>query len=386
MKTALPTAAQMKWQDMEMGMFCHFGLNTFNDREWGGTGQDEPTTFNPTELDARQWARTAKEAGLKYLILTAKHHDGFCLWQTKTTTYSLVSSPWKEGKGDVVMECAKACEEEAIKLGIYLSPWDKHEACYMDEEAYNDFYVAQLTELLTGYGQLVEIWLDGGAGSEGRNYDWKRIMATIKHYQPEAMIFNLGEPTIRWAGNEDGVAPPYPTWNTTDERQVSMFTDDTEVAERRWLPAECDVPIRRYNWFWHENDEINLLTKNDLLDIYYRSVGHGANLLINIGPDRRGLLPKVDCKRLIDFGDEVGRRFDKALASTTGEGYEFTLHFDEPTPPFNHLVIQENLSHGELVHEYEIDIETYESHGFNHKYDNVWYTIGKGSAIGHKKN
>lgn len=189
-----------------------------------GEGTDSPELFNPTQFDARQWARTAKRAGFKYLVLTAKHHDGFCLWPTKTTDYSVKSSPWKNGQGDVVREVADACREEGLKFGLYLSPWDRHEPCYPDKEAYDDFYAEQLTELLTGYGPLVEVWFDG-AGSQGREYDWPRIIGLVDQYQPEAMVFNMGRPTIRWVGNEDGVAP-YPCWNTATTARESMFTSD----------------------------------------------------------------------------------------------------------------------------------------------------------------
>lgn len=210
---ALPSREQMAWQDLELGMFCHFGINTFCDQEWG-EGGDSPAVFNPLQLDARQWVSTAKEAGFRYFILTAKHHDGFCLWPTATSTYSVASSPWKEGRGDVVKECAEACRDLGVGFGIYLSPWDRHEPCYADPQAYDDFYALQLQELLTGYGPLTEIWFDG-AGSEGRNYDWRRIMDLIKLHQPGAMVFNMGAPTIRWVGNEDGLAP-YPCWNTAN--------------------------------------------------------------------------------------------------------------------------------------------------------------------------
>lgn len=182
---ARPTRAQLIWQDMEMGMFCHFGMNTFCDQEWG-EGKDSPERFNPVLLDAHQWVKVAKKAGFKYLILTAKHHDGFCLWPTQTTDYSVKSSPWKDGKGDVVKACAIACEQEGINFGIYLSPWDRHEPCYKDKEAYDDFYARQLTELLTHYGVLSELWFDG-AGSEDREYDWRRFISLVKKYQPDAM-------------------------------------------------------------------------------------------------------------------------------------------------------------------------------------------------------
>ena len=189
---AKPTKQQLEWQDMEMGMFCHFGLNTFMDREWGD-GTDSPECFDPKALDCSQWVLAAKKAGMKYLILTAKHHDGFCLWPTKTTDYSVKSSPWENGKGDVVKLCSEACEKEGIHFGLYLSPWDRNAPCYSNKEEYDKFYLRQLTELITQYGPLVELWFDG-AGSEGREYDWASVMEAINKYQPKAMVFNIGTP------------------------------------------------------------------------------------------------------------------------------------------------------------------------------------------------
>ncbi len=371
---AKPTKQQLKWQDLEMGMFCHFGMNTFHDQEWGD-GTDSPETFLPTSLDCRQWARTAKRAGFKYLILTAKHHDGFCLWQTKTTDYSVKSSPWKNGKGDVVYECAEACRQEGILFGIYLSPWDRHEPCYSDKEAYDDFYAEQLTELLTGYGPLVEVWFDG-AGSEGREYDWRRITDLVSKYQPDAMIFNMGRPTIRWVGNESGLAP-YPCWNTATEARVSMFTNDmlTWLPDTpKWVPAECDVPIRKQHWFWHPDDEKSLLTLEELMNIYYNSVGHGANLLLNISPDRRGLLPEADVERVIEFGDEIKRRFSKPINRISGKGECLELEITGQGQ-VNHAILMEEIAEGERVREYVLEA----------RQDGKWIELVRGSAIGHKK-
>ena len=371
---AKPSPQQLAWQELELGMFCHFGINTFCDQEWG-EGTDSPELFNPTQFDARQWARTAKRAGFKYLVLTAKHHDGFCLWPTKTTDYSVKSSPWKNGQGDVVREAANACREEGLKFGLYLSPWDRHEPCYPDKEAYDDFYAEQLTELLTGYGPLVEVWFDG-AGSQGREYDWPRIIGLVDKYQPEAMVFNMGRPTIRWVGNEDGVAP-YPCWNTATTARESMFTSDMLTwmeGTPSWVPAECDVPIRKRHWFWHPDDEASLRSLEDVLDIYYRSVGHGATLLLNVSPDNRGLLPDVDAARVIEFGDEIRRRFGQSIGRTYGEGTEILLHLDS-AGSVNHVILMEDIAQGERVREYVL-----EAYIQGH-----WEVVVKGSAIGHKK-
>jgi alpha-L-fucosidase len=371
---ALPTKPQLAWQDLELGMFCHFGLNTFYSKEWG-EGNDSPEMFNPTSLDACQWVKTAKRAGFKYFILTAKHHDGFCLWQTETTDYSVKSSPWKNGQGDVVRECAEACREEGILFGVYLSPWDRHDLRYADKVVYDDIYSEQLTELLTQYGPLVEVWFDG-AGSEGRQYDWPRIMGLVKQYQPEAMVFNMGAPTIRWVGNEDGIAP-YPCWNAAEAARVSMFTNDMTIwlpETPEWTPAECPVPIRHNHWFWHPDDESSLRSLDNLLDMYYRSVGHGATLLLNVSPNNRGLFPDPDVQLVIEFGDEISRRFTQPLAQMEGEGILHILELPENTE-VNHIILMEQIAHGERVQEYVLEAEQ----------DGRWMELVYGSAIGHKK-
>ncbi|MBB6672146.1 alpha-L-fucosidase [Cohnella nanjingensis] len=371
---ALPSAAQLRWQELEMGMFCHFGMNTFCDQEWG-EGQDAPERFHPASLDARQWVRAAKQAGMKYFILTAKHHDGFCLWPTATTDYSVASSPWKDGQGDVVRECADACREEGLGFGLYLSPWDRHEPKYADKAAYDDFYAEQLTELLTGYGPLMEVWFDG-AGSEGREYDWERIMAIVRAYQPEAMVFNMGAPTIRWVGNEDGVAP-YPCWNTAEAARLSMFTDASAGwldGTPKWVPAECDVPIRAHQWFWHPDAEDRLHTLAHLVDVYYRSVGHGCNLLLNVAPDDRGLLPEADVRRVLELGAEVRRRFGDPAGQTRGAGSELTLELGTATT-IDHLVLMEDIRLGERIRSYVAEA----------RQGGAWMELARGSAIGRKK-
>lgn len=381
--TAMPEKKQLEWQNLEVGLFCHFGLNTFNNREWGN-GTDSPQSFNPTLLDAGQWAKAAKEAGFKYIILTAKHHDGFCLWPTETTDYSVKSSPWKDGKGDVVAEVAEACKQEGLLLGLYLSPWDRHEPCYTDKEAYDEFYLGQLTELLTGYGPLVEVWFDG-AGSEGREYDWKRIIEAVHLLQPNAQIFNMGEPTIRWVGNEAGVAP-YPCWNTATQTKSSLYAEEIEDCQIKWLPAECDVPNRRFHWFWHPEDEDSILPLEDLMDIYYRSVGHGCNLLLNVAPDNRGLLPDADVESLLNFGKEISRRFSCPIAVTTGKGYELELELGS-LQAVNHVILMEDLSNGENIGSYTLEARIPNEWKMNGDCDPdyIWTLLVNGSAVGHKK-
>ncbi|MBS4220432.1 alpha-L-fucosidase [Bacillus sp. FJAT-49711] len=372
-KLALPTKSQLAWQNLELGVFCHFGMNTFCDQEWG-EGTDSPELFNPTELDAAQWVKLAKDAGFKYFVLTAKHHDGFCLWPTATTDYSVKSSPWKNGNGDVVRECADACKEEGIYFGLYLSPWDRHEPCYDDANAYDNFYCEQLTELLTQYGPIVEVWFDG-AGSEGREYNWERIISIVKKYQPDAMIFNMGQPTIRWVGNEEGLAP-YPCWNTESAAKISMFSDEKVKWLRdtpEWLPAECDVPIRKLHWFWHPNDEESLRSLDELMHIYYNSVGHGTNLLLNVAPDNRGLIPECDAERLLEFGAEINKRFSNPLGMVSGNGSELELTLENEMC-IDHIVLMENIEYGERIREFEILALV----------NGEWTVIAEGSAIGHR--
>src|SRR6266700_349610 len=269
-----PTPQQLAWQDLELGMFCHFGVNTFMGREWGD-GSEDPAIFQPTHLDCRQWARTAKEAGVRYAILTAKHHDGFCLWPTRTTEHCVRNSPWKDGKGDVVREFVEAMREQGILPGLYCSPWDRNAACYPDPQAYSIFYEAQLRELCSNYGPLVEIWFDG-AGSEGYTYDWERIMQTVRTLQPDALVFNMGDPDICWVGNENGFAPSAISNNVTVQQGMST----TQV----YLPFEVDTPICTQRWFWHADNAEYIRSLPELIGVYYRSVGHGGNLLLNLAP------------------------------------------------------------------------------------------------------
>jgi len=288
-----PSAPQVAWQRDELAMFLHFGVNTFTDREWGD-GREEPAIFAPNELDARQWARTAREAGFRVLILTAKHHDGFCLWPTKTTTHSVASSPWRGGQGDVVREVVDACRVEGLGTGLYLSPWDRHEPSYGDSARYNDLYCAQLTELLTNYGPLRELWFDGanGEGPNGRHqvYDWARIWGLVRRHQPEAVMFSDAGPDVRWIGNERGLAADT-NWSTVDPKVVpypgasgDAVMDMLQHGDPEgsvWRPGETDVSIRP-GWFYHPGEDAKVKTPQKLLDIYYKSVGRGACLNLNI--------------------------------------------------------------------------------------------------------
>ncbi|MDE6524825.1 MAG: alpha-L-fucosidase, partial [Paramuribaculum sp.] len=324
----VPTANQLAWQDLELTAFLHFGINTFTDREWGD-GKEDPALFNPSELDAEQWVKTLKDAGFKLVILTAKHHDGFCLWPTKTTDHSVASSPWKDGKGDVVRELRDACDKYGMKLGIYLSPWDRNSPKYGDSEAYNDQFVAQLTELLTNYGKIDEVWFDGACG-EGPNgkkqvYDWPRFRKVMEELQPEAVLAITGD-DVRWVGNEGGVGRET-EWSVTP-LMPSIFPEseayndslginamaknigDREMLanakEVRWWPSEVDVSIRP-GWFYHDSQQPKSLAH--MADIYLSSVGRNSVLLLNIPPDRRGLIADADVARLKEFRQWIDANF-----------------------------------------------------------------------------
>ncbi|UFU06778.1 alpha-L-fucosidase [Ruania halotolerans] len=340
-----PTDAQLAWQGLELGVFFHIGVNTFAGREWSD-GTLPAESFAPTRLDAAQWVRTAAEAGARYVVLTAKHHDGFCLWPTATTDYSVASSPWRDGRGDLVAEVAAACREQGIGLGLYLSPWDRHAPEYPDPAAYDALYLAQLRELCTNYGELVELWFDG-AGSAGRSYDWESIMALTAELQPGAMVFNMGTPTIRWIGNEDGLAGD-PVRYAVDSASLDNYTDAViDLGAARYVPPEADVSIRQ-GWFWAADDEPKSV--DHLLAIYYRSVGMGANLLLNVPPDTRGLIDDADVTRLREWRAELDRRFASPVPgelSQIADGV-WEVVFEAPVT-FDHLDLAEYLNDGQRV-------------------------------------
>lgn len=413
----IPLPRQLRFADLEFGLFCHFGPNTFLDQEWG-TGAENPALVNPPEFNPRQWAAAAREAGMRYLVFTAKHHDGFCNWPTQTTDHCLKSSPYRGGKGDLVEEVADAAHAEGLALGLYLSPWDRHDPRYPDPAAYDEVYLAQWRELLTRYGPLCCCWLDG-AGSEGRVYDWPRIIGQIRELQPDACVFSMGEPDYRWIGNEDGLAPD-PTWNVVQRPQDYLnhdqfFTRPYLESFPHWLPAECDARLRA-NWFWNTHDLPSLKSLERLVHLYYHSVGHGCNLLLNVGPDTRGLLPEPDVQRLQELGAELRRRLGSpvrvataprpdalpdsspssgfaAAGQATAQVVDAVLAAPDgapaaeraptespeilfPTPtPINQVVLQEDIAQGEHVREYIVQVLT---HG-------RWEGVHVGTAIGHKK-
>ena len=325
----VPEQKQVDWQKMETYAFIHFGLNTFNDREWG-YGDSDPKTFNPAKLDCEQWAKTFVDAGMKGVILTAKHHDGFCLWPTQLTEYCIRNTPYKDGKGDIVGELSAACKKYGLKFAVYLSPWDRHQANYGSPE-YVDFFHKQLRELMTNYGEVFEVWFDGANGGDGwyggakdsrsidrkTYYDYPAIYKMLDELQPQAVVFSDGGPGCRWVGNESGFAgatnwsflragevyPGYPKY-----RELQYGHADGN----QWVPAECDVSIRP-GWFYHPEEDDKVKDVDHLTDLYYRSVGHNGTLLLNFPVDRNGLIHPVDSANAVDFHKNIQKQLANNL-------------------------------------------------------------------------
>jgi len=339
---AIPSERQLTYEKMEFFCFIHFTVNTFTGSEWGD-GKEDVSIFNPTELDARQWVKTAKDAGMKGLILTCKHHDGFCLWPSKYTEHSVKNSPYKNGNGDIVREVSEACKEFGLKFGIYLSPWDRNNSSYGKGKEYDDYYVNQLTELLTEYGELYTIWLDGACG-EGANgkvqkYDWNRYYKVMRELQPNAVI-SISGPDVRWCGNEAGevresewsvVAKDMTDPSITAE--LSQHEDNEEFRDRPldetqsdlgsrerlknekelvWYPAETDVSIRP-GWFYHEEEDDKVRSFENLKDIYLKSVGGNTTLLLNIPPMKNGKIHEKDMAILKRLGEFINDTFKNNL-------------------------------------------------------------------------
>jgi len=377
--TAVPSPRQLEYQDWEFGIFLHVGIRTFFEghRDWDG--QPMPATaFRPSELDCDQWVRTAKRAGARYMVLTAKHHDGFANWPSATTDYSVAAAPWRDGHGDLVREFIDACRRHDMRIGIYYSPAEWHCPFFDDEKRYDEYLLTQLTELLGGYGDIDILWFDG-CGSAGHTYDWARIIPELRRLQPDALVFNLGEPDYRWVGNEAGIAPA-PCWNTVTRVPVAVDTDAAAPvgSEPVWLPAECDCRIRARNWFYSDHDADTLKTLTELLGLYDYSVGRGCNLLLNVAPDRRGLLPDADTARLLEFGTELRRRFSAPVAQLAdatehGDCWQVAL---APAQLVNRAVLQENLTRGEHVRAFTIAVQP----GAAAEWIDVW----RGTSLGHK--
>ena len=428
-----PSPRQVVWQDGEFTAFFHFTVNTFTDREWGD-GKESPSVFNPTSLDAKQWVQTAKDAGIKQVILTCKHHDGFCLWPSKFTEHSVKNSPYKNGKGDVVKEVSDACKELGIKFGVYLSPWDRHEPSYGDSPTYNTYFVNQLTELLSNYGPVAEVWFDGACG-EGPNgkrqvYDFKSYYSVIRKLQPDATIAIMG-PDVRWVGTESGygretewsVVPV--TTARLDEISASSqqnasnsaFVPEGDmqkpdlgsravIANAKgliWYPSEVDVSIRP-GWFYHASQDSLVKTPEKLLDIYFSSIGRNSLLLLNIPPDRRGLLHENDVHNLQFFKKAIddifatnylnGAKIEVDSHSGSQKG-EFCIDNDNKTwwaaasdrsdatldltlngqQTFNVLMLQENIQVGQRI-------ELFILEGW---INGEWQKLTEGSTVGYKR-
>jgi alpha-L-fucosidase len=305
----LPTKQQLAWHEMEFYLFAHFGPNTFTDKEWG-LGNEPEDAFNPTNLDCDQWCRIAKAAGAKGIIITAKHHDGFCLWPSKYSTHTVRESKWKNGKGDVLKELSASCKKYGLKFGVYISPWDRNHPKYGTAE-YNDVFVKMMKEIFYNYGPIWELWWDGanGEGPNGKKqlYDWKRFEKTVRTISPSTVIFSDIGPDIRWVGNEKGIAGAT-NWNLLDtsgyKRGAGAPANDTlqqgNVNGKNWIPAECDVSIRP-GWFYHANEDNAVKSPEELFQLFLKSVGRGANLLLNVPPDRRGLINQHDSSSLMKF-------------------------------------------------------------------------------------
>ncbi len=388
-----PSAAQLQWHRDELAMFLHFGVNTFTNREWGD-GTESPSIFNPTALDARQWARTARTAGFRAMILTAKHHDGFCLWPTKTTRHSVASSPFRAGKGDVVREFVDACRTEDLRVGLYLSPWDRNHPAYGDSPRYNDIYIAQLTELLTQYGPIAEVWFDGanGEGPNGKKqvYDWPRFWGHVKQLQPDAVIFSDAGPGVRWCGNERGTAGD-PNWATVNPAKVPFpgadgpgIIDALQHGDRDgtvWRPAEVDVSIRP-GWFYHPAEDARVRSIDNLVNLYFSSVGRNGKLLLNVPPTTEGLIHAVDVERLTGMRQELERLFENRLR-VTGRKWQLTgartaeLEIDFGRAQSVSIVrLEEDISRGQVVAAYRVEGATG---------GGTWKPLSRGTTIGNAK-
>ncbi|MCC6161850.1 MAG: alpha-L-fucosidase [Acidobacteria bacterium] len=407
----VPSVAQLQWQRMEFTAFVHFGPNAFTGVEWG-SGREQPTVFNPTALDARQWARTFKAAGMKGVIVTAKHHDGFCLWPTKESTHTVAASPWRDGKGDLLRELSDAARAEGLKFGVYLSPWDRNHPTYGTPE-YNDVFVRMLEDVLSNYGEIFEVWFDGanGEGPNGKRqvYDWPRFHAVVRRLQPNAVIFSDAGPDVRWIGNERGEAP-LTNWAMLDRDRyqpgtpLSMDLPEGSALGRFYVPGECDVSIRP-GWFWRAAENTRVKSPRALLRLYETSVGRNCTLLLNVPPDDRGLIHDNDVKALAGMRAFVDRVYGSSLvpsgatagASSAERGHAASAVLDADldsfwapagstetgavtvdlgTPvTFDRVRLQEYVAQGQRVSLFEIEAWL----------NGAWTRIANGTTIGHTR-
>jgi alpha-L-fucosidase len=389
----LPTPAQLDWQRDELALFIHFGVNTFTDREWGD-GTERPAIFAPTALDARQWARTAREVGARAMVLTAKHHDGFCLWPTATTAHSVAASPFRDGRGDVVREFVDACRAENLRVGLYLSPWDRNASVYGDSPRYNDFYAAQLTELLTQYGPIHEVWFDGanGEGPNGKKqeYDWPRVWGLVKQLQPNSVIFSDAGPDIRWIGNERGVAGET-CWSTVDPSivpvpglsgaEVMRSLQEGDRTGTVWRPGETDVSIRP-GWFYHPAEDARVRSVDNLVQLYFTSVGRNSKLLLNVPPTPEGLLHAADIAALRGMRARLDALFHTDLVPPqepttlrTARGWE--LLWDCGRSVWTDVIdLREDIRFGQQVAAFTVEVDN-DGDG--------WGEVARGTTIGYRR-
>ena len=383
-----PSPAQLAWHQLEYYWFAHFGPNTFSGEEWG-TGSESASLFNPTNLDTRQWCRLAKQAGAKGIIITAKHHDGFCLWPSRFSTHTVRESQWKNGKGDVLKELSAACKEYGLKFGVYISPWDRNHPDY-GTAAYNQVFVQMLKELFTQYGPIWELWWDGanGEGPNGKKqeYDWDLYRKTVQQLSPQTLIFSDVGPHIRWVGNEKGIAGAT-NWNllNTEGFEAGLKGPSTDTLRngnkfgKNWIPAECDVSIRP-GWFWKESENKKVKSAEQLFQLYLKSVGRGANLLLNVPPNATGNIAAEDSLALIGFKKLIDANFKSNLLETNGSRIyktkqETVIQLGKPTRA-NCISLMENLKNGQHCSQFTIALYD--------KKDQEISTI-KGTTIGAKR-
>ncbi|MCL1821502.1 MAG: alpha-L-fucosidase [Prolixibacteraceae bacterium] len=420
----LPAERQFAWHQLEYYAFIHFNMNTFTNMEWG-MGSEKPEQFNPTQLDTRQWAKVCKDAGMKAIIITAKHHDGFCLWPSAYTEHSVKNSPWKNGKGDVVRDLSEACKEFGLKFGVYLSPWDRNHAEY-GREAYNEYFRNQLRELLTNYGDIFEVWFDGANGGTGwygganeerridrkTYYKWDEVFEIVRELQPNACIFSDGGPDVRWVGNEEGWARPTNWCLLKRDDFAPGIAENIEHLRggqedgTHWVPAEVDVSIRP-GWYYHPYEDHKVKTLSQLLDIYYHSVGRNASFLLNLPVDTRGLVHENDRQALIklaealkaDFATDLLKEVSFEASNVRGNSKKFSarnvtdgnpetywatddgvveasLTFDFGKPmTFNRFLAQEYIALGQRVKQFKVEAFVNDS----------WKIIAEETTIGSKR-
>ncbi len=420
----LPSPQQLEWHKMELTAFVHFTTNTFTDKEWG-YGDESEHVFNPSALNTEQWAQTLKDAGFKMIILTTKHHDGFCLWPSQYTEHSVKNSPYKNGRGDVVKETSDAAKKFGLKFGIYLSPWDRNHASY-GTETYIQYYRNQLRELFTQYGPITEMWFDGANGGDGyyggakdsrhidraTYYDWPTTLKMVSAMEPRVLYFSDAGPNIRWVGNEKGRAGET-NWNTltpdtlyAGQSGIEGLLETGSEDGSHWIPAECDFSIRP-GWFYHAAEDTKVKSPEQLFDIYLTSVGRGSNMLLNIPPDRRGLFHEKDVESLNGFKAILDKIFKNNLASkaniwvsnTRGNDKQFSginlidglsdsywatdddvtsaqIELDlQKEETINYIVLQEYIALGQRIKAFSVEAME----------DGQWREISKGTTIGYKR-